>query len=265
MVLLLCSCQQRKPQYQAWQPPESPSPADAQEAPEAELLHHVEKVAILPFMDASRGERNNLNFDDLQLVGEQFASHLTGAGTFKGVMYPAEALGVLAGTDLSINRSDDLKEIGNLLDVDAVIFGVIHQYRMYYPPKLSLSMKFYLTRAQRFASSDEISAMAHSGVPINAYNPTFFRQLWDTSAYYDGGSAHVKRTLQHFGKTHTSRPYGFDEQRFLRTKRDFLELISFDLARSLQSSKDEFQQASTVPVKKKTKGRPEVSEGYFDR
>jgi hypothetical protein len=262
----LSSCQRNTVEYQPWRPPVgSENLQSVEDAPESELMAKIERIAILPFVDYSRSIEHNLSFSDLLLFGEQFASHLTGSETFKAVMYPQEALQKLEGTELSMLRPDDLKEIGNFLDVDAILYGVVHQYSMYYPPKLSISMKFYLTRAERFATINEISVMAHVGMPINQYNPTFFRQLWDKSAFYDGRSNHVQELIEHMLKTHTTGGSGFDSQRFLRTKRDFIDLISYDLASSLDSGKHAEENAFVAPPSLKGKRTHSMPSGYYHR
>ena len=264
LILLLGACQKRQPTYQRWTPPTTPEIESAETMPENELMAKVQSVAILPFHNNSRTENNTLNFSDLLLFGEKFASHLVGSNSFQNIIYPSIALQQLEETELNVMRSDDLKEIGNILNVDAIIFGVIHQYNMYYPPRLSISMKFYLTRAERFATSNEISALAHTGVPLNSYNPTFFRQLWDTSGFYDGSSEHLRKTLTHYLKTHQSSRYGFEDERFLRTKRDFIDLITYDLSNSLNQSKlAKESEYVAAPLKgKKTSNAPS---GYFHR
>jgi TolB-like protein len=246
LALALPACQSG-PSYQPWQAPETAEVVNPAELPEHVLLEKVESLAVLPFHDQSRGARNNLNLDDLTLVGEQFASHLTTSEEFDSILYPAQAMEKLLGTDLNILDPSHLQEIGNELEVDAVVFGVIRQYRMYYPPRLSLSMKFYLTKAQRFATYNEISAMAHAGMPIGIYDPTFFRQLWNESAYYDGASVRVKKLVKSYVKVHRASQYGFGTERFLRTKRDFLELIAFDLSASLGAKKTEEGDRSIIP------------------
>lgn len=264
LPILLSACQQKQVAYQPWVPPENSQHMEEPVQSDKELMANVRSIAILPFNDSSRSPKHTLNFDDLLLFGEKFASHLIGSQTFDQVMYPAVALQELEGTALNVMRKDDLKEIGNILDADAVVFGVIHQYNMYYPPRLSLSMKFYLTRADRFASSHEISAIAHSGVPLNSYNPTFFKQLWDNSAFYDGSSSQLKSTLKHYLKTHESDKYGFQDDRFLRTKRDFIDLITYDLANSLHQKKYEKDNEYIVrPLKGKKKSH--APSGYFHK
>lgn len=264
LTLLLGACQERRVAYQPWTPPTTDITESAETMPEGEVMAKVQTVAILPFQNNARTENNTLNFSDLQLFGEKFASHLIGSSSFRSITYPSIALQQLEGTELNITRKDDLKEIGNILDVDAVIFGVIHQYNMYYPPRLSISMKFYLTRADRFATSHEVSALAHTGVPINSYNPTFFRQLWDTSAFYDGSSEHLRNTLTHYLKTHQSQAYGFQEERFLRTKRDFIDLITYDLSNSLNQAKLA-KESEYVAAPLKGKKRSYAPSGYFHR
>jgi hypothetical protein len=264
LALSLGACQKKHVAYQPWEPPASHLAPEEESTSESKLIEKVEDVAILPFQDISRNPEHTLSFHDLQLFGEKFASHLVGSTTFKGIMYPSTALAQLEGTDLNINRDDDLKEIGNILDVDAIVFGVIHHYNMYYPPRLSISMKFYLTRAQRFATVNEISAMAHAGVPINSYNPTFFKQLWDKSAYYDGSSTHLRKTLSHYLKTHQTSRYGFEEERFLRTKRDFIDLIAYDLSNSLNQAKTE-EESKFIAAPLKGKKKSYSASGYYHR
>lgn len=250
LALALPACQSA-PTYQPWQPPEDVEIVNPSDLSETELLAKVESLAVLPFHDQSRGGRHNLTLDDLILVSEQFSSHLTESGEFESVMYPAQALEKLIGSDLNILDATHLQEIGNELGVDAVVFGVIRQYRMYYPPRLGLSMKFYLTKAQRFATYNEISAMAHAGMPLGAYDPTFFRQLWNESVYYDGSSKRVKKLVADYTKIHRASQYGFGPERFLRTKRDFLELIAFDISRSLVAKRMEEGERSIIPPAKK--------------
>ena len=264
-ALALFGCQHQKEQHNPWDAPQSTQVMDpAATATEKELLQKVESIAILPFIDHTSSGEHTLSHDDMILFGEQFASHLTGSSTFKEVMFPLSALNELQDTELNHLKSDDLKEIGNVLDVDAIVFGIVHQYQMYFPPRMSLSMKFYLTRAQRFASSVDISALAHTGVPLHHYNPTFFRQLWDRSSFYDGSSHRVRDMIAHYGKTHHDEFYGFEDQRLLRTKKDFLNLIAYDLANSLdQSSKAE--DSSTIPSQKKGKKKANLASGYYHR
>jgi hypothetical protein len=264
-ALTLFGCQHHKEQHNPWVAPKATQTINpASTAPEKELLQKVESIAILPFVDHTSPGKHTLSHDDMLLFGEQFASHLTGSSTFKEVMFPLSALNQLQQTELNHLKSDDLKEIGNLLDVDAIVFGVIHHYHMYYPPRMSLSMKFYLTRAQRFASSVDISALAHTGVPLHHYNPTFFRQLWDKSSYYDGASHRVRDMIAHFGKTHHDEIYGFEAQRLLRTKKDFLNLIAYDLANSLDQSSIK-EDMSTIPAQKKGKKKASLASGYYHR
>jgi len=250
LALALPACQSA-PSYQAWQPPQGAEVVNPSEIPETELLAKVESLAVLPFHDQSRAERHTLNLDDLTMVAEQFASHLTEAGEFKDIMYPAQAMEKLVSSDLNILDPAHLQEIGNELGVDAIVFGVINQYQMYYPPRLGLSMKFYLTKAQRFATYNEISVMAHAGMPMGAYDPTFFRQLWNESAYYDGSSKHVTKLVADYVKEHGVEKYGFGSERFLRTKRDFLELIAYDISASLRAKRAEVGPSSTIPPKEK--------------
>ena len=264
LTLLLGACQKQRVAYQPWTPPTTPKMESAETMPETELMAMVQTVAILPFQNNARTNNNTLNYSDLLLFGEKFASHLVGSNSFNNITYPSMALQQLEETELNIMRKDDLKEIGNILDVDAIIFGVVHHYNMYYPPRLSISMKFYLTRAERFATSHEVSSLAHTGVPMNSYNPTFFRQLWDNSGYYDGSSDHLKSTLTHYLKTHQSSRYGFEEERFLRTKRDFIDLITYDLSNSLNQAKlakeNEF-----IAQPMKGKKTSYSNSGYFHR
>ncbi|MBF0244258.1 MAG: hypothetical protein HQL31_03160 [Planctomycetes bacterium] len=203
---------------------------------ESQLIASVRTLAVLPFFDETGGRDNTLQPLDLVDMGEYFSSHLVGAEVFERIIYPRQASAILAKTTYDIQSLDDLKDIGNELGVDALVYGVIKEYRGYYPPKLSVSMKFFLTKAGRFASSSEISSLAHSGVPLGYYNPSFFRQLWDHSAFYDGSNELVLKRLKLFLRTHNA-PYGFGEDRFLRTKSDFLNFISFDLASSLYAVK----------------------------
>lgn len=247
--LLLTSCQ-NKPKVHPWEEPQGQKIENPATLTENQLLSKVTDVAILPFLDNTREQEHTLNFVDLKGFAEKFSSHLVGSETFKNITYPAAALESLSGTALSLNRNDDLKEIGNLLDVDAIIFGVIHSYEMYHPPRMSISMKFYLTRSERFASATEISALAHSGVPLNHYNPTFFKQLWNKSAFYDSRSKIFKDKLAVYLKSHDSSSYGFGEQRFLRTKRDFMDFLSFDLAASINYKANEDDNTYVVPAKK---------------
>jgi len=248
--VILSSCQSKKPQVQLWQAPQYTHIENPEELSESKLIGKVEDVAILPFLDNTKEQEHTLNFLDLKIFAEQFSSHLVGSDTFKNVTFPAPALEALAGTTLSLSRQDDLKEIGNLLEVDAIIFGVIQSYNMYHPPKMSISMKFYLTRAERFASASEISALAHSGVPLNHYNPTFFKQLWNKSAYFDSASDSFNKKLGLYLKTHESDNFGFGTERFVRTKRDFIEVIAFDLAASLNFKTIEEEKSYVVPTLK---------------
>ena len=264
-LLAFSSCQSGGFPSQSNSEPKIAEFKNVEELPESEVMDKVERIAILPFIDHSRSVEHNLNFSDLTLFGELFASHLTGSQTFKGVMYPQDVLRKLEGSQLSLLRQDDLKEIGNLLEVDGLVFGIINQYNMYHPPKLSLSMKFYLTRAERFATINEISILAHVGMPINQYNPTFFRQLWDKSAYYDGKSNHVRDMIEHMQKTNSTDSYGMDGDRFLRTKRDFLDLIAYDLADSLDCSKHEEANKFVAPPSLKGKKTSYVPSGYYHR
>ena len=261
----LVSCQNNYEQSPASLAPQTTQVQDIEQVEESVLMEKVERIAILPFVDRSRSIEHNLNFSDLTLFGEQFASHLTGSQTFKGVMYPQEVLQKLEGSHLSLLNQDDLKEIGNLLDVDGLVFGIINLYSMYHPPKLSLSMKFYLTRAERFATISEISIMAHVGLPVNQYNPTFFRQLWDKSAFYDGKSTHVQEMIEHMQKTNSTDSFGFDGERFLRTKRDFIDLVAYDLADSLDCSKNEEANKFVAPPSLKGKKTSYVPSGYYHR
>jgi hypothetical protein len=156
-----------------------------------------------------------------------------------------------------------LKEIGNLLNVDAIVFGVIQSYNMYHPARMSISMKFYLTRAERFATANEISSLAHSGLPLNHYNPTFFKQLWNTSAYYDSGSNFFKERLGLYLKSHNSKNFGYGDERFVRTKRDFIEVIAYDLAASLNMKSIEEEKSYVVPAQK-GKRRLHAPRPYFN-
>jgi hypothetical protein len=261
-LVLLCGCQSNEPQRSPWEPPETVAqPDDLMNVPEGEVLAKIDSVAVMPFVDHTMAGRHTLNSTDMLRFGESFSSHLTGSETFKQVMFPSTALSHLEGTELNLLRSDDLKEVGNLLDVDAIVFGIIHQYNMYYPPRMSISMKFYLTRAERFATSTEISALAHAGMPLNHYNPTFFRQLWDKSSFYNGESHRVRDIITHFSKTHKDSIYGFESDRFLRTKRDFINLISYDLAHSLDSSVNKKDQ-SVIPVARGKK-KASLPSGYY--
>lgn len=235
---------------------------------DSELLSTIKTVAILPFVDLSSGHANTLNHGDLKRFAEKFANHLVASNTFKGVLYPQQALMKLIDTPFSVQRKDDLKEIGNLLNVDAILYGVVNQYKMYYPPQLSLSMKFYVTRLDRFARSEEISSLAHSGVPLFHYNPTFFRQLWDTSAYYDGSNQGVQKKIKHYLKTHETEFYGFTSDRVLRTKDDFFNFIAYDLSNSLDTAKkvEEYMSPKPGKSKKSFKNRPHhLPSGYYHR
>lgn len=264
-ALSLIGCQHQEEQRHPWE-----ASVPTQQAPpssmgsDKELLQKVESIAILPFIDHTSPGDHTLSHNDMILFGEQFASHLTGSSTFKEVMFPLGAINLLQGTELNHLKTDDLKEIGNVLDVDAIVFGIVHQYQMYFPPRMSLSMKFYLTRAQRFASSVDISALAHTGVPLHHYNPTFFRQLWDKSSFYDGSSHRVRDMIVHFGKTHQDDFYGFEAQRLLRTKKDFLNLIAYDLANSLDQSSQK-EDVSTIPKQNKGKKKASLASGYYHR
>ncbi len=214
---------------------------------EKDLLPKIQAVAVLPFADSTFGKDNTLGNDDLVHFAEEFANHLVGGQTFKKVLYPQECLEALAHTQYSLQREEDLKEMAELLKVDAIIFGVIKQYRMYYPPELSISMRFYLTRLDRFATSMEISELAHSGVPLHGYDPTFFRQLWDKSGYYDGSSADLRQRLDEYLKAHPSTHKGWTDERALRTKADFLSFVAFDLAGSLHGARNEMRRQSPSP------------------
>ena len=224
----------------------------------------IRSVAILPFVDRTDELNHTLQQTDLRTIAERFANHLVGSETFSTILYPQQALDILADTSYSMTRKDDLKEIGNLLDVDALIFGVIKQYSMYYPPRMSISMRFYLTRMDRFAASNEIAELAHSGVPLHSYNPTFFRQLWDTSAYYDGSNSIFRQKLDHYLSTHQSASYGFQDERFLRTKSDFFDLLAYDLSGSLNNDKRAEENMRPAPLSK-GKGKPPRPSGYFHR
>lgn len=250
LIFLNISCQKRKPQVQLWQPPEYTKTENVAELSESKLMSRVTDIAVLPFLDNTKEQEHTLNYLDLKTFAEQFSSHLVGSKTFTNITYPAPALEALKGTALSLARQDDLKEIGNLLNVDAIVFGVIQSYNMYHPARMSISMKFYLTRAERFATANEISSLAHSGMPLNHYNPTFFKQLWNTSAYYDSGSDFFKERLDLYLKSHNSSNFGFGKERFVRTKRDFIEVIAFDLAASLNMKSIEEEKTYVVPALK---------------
>jgi hypothetical protein len=269
-VAFLSSCSFRK--YP--EPYRVPAPANAKKEvntikSDGELLAGIKSVAVLPFVDASSGVGHTINNGDMLMFGERFASHLVASKTFTNVMYPNQALQKLVETPFNVNRVDDLKEIGNLLNVDAILFGKINQYRMYYPPQLSLSMKFYLTRMKRFANSFEISALAHSGTPLHEYNPTFFKQLWDTSAYYDGSNSSVSKKLGHYLKTHKTDFYGNTSDRVLRTKEDFFNFIAYDLTNSLNYNKnsEEYMRPNGKGKKRRNESkRPRrLPSGYYHR
>jgi hypothetical protein len=268
IVVILSSCVSRRlpPAYRG---PEYVKLNSEEVTPksESEMMSGIKSIAILPFVDATNGVDNTLNNGDLVTIGERFAGHLVGSSTFSSIMYPQQSLEKLIETPYSVNRKDDLKEIGNLLNADAILFGKINQYRMYYPPQLSISMKFYLTRLERFATSNEISSLAHSGVPLNQYNPTFFKQLWDTSAYYDGSNKLVLEKLKHYGKTHSSSFYGWTSDRALRTKVDFFNFIAYDLSNSLNGNKKtEELKMPGKNGKRVKKGRPvHLPSGYYHR
>ncbi|MBF0196104.1 MAG: hypothetical protein HQL32_00220 [Planctomycetes bacterium] len=266
LSLTLSSCRdKRQHPYDGtvWQP-KKVEQVDVSQLPEHEVMSQIKDIAILPFIDRTNELDHNVDIIDLNNTAEAFANHLVGSETFNSVLYPRQALDQLEGTSYNITRQDDLKEIGNLLDVDALVFGVIKQYNMYYPPKLSLSMRFYLTRLDRFATATEISSLAHSGVPLNNYNPTFFRQLWNKSAFYDGSSSIFSQKLNHYLKTHDSQDYGWGKERFLRTKQGFLDVIAYDLASSLDSASKEESKIKPSSFKKGKKGRPMPS-GYYHR
>lgn len=258
LCLLLCSCDGPFRQKHRWEPesyrPQQRQNRDLALIPEKELLPKVESVAVLPFVDQTFGKDNTLDEEDLIHVANEFANHLTASQTFRKVLYPQPCLEALIGSTYSIKRQDDLKEIANLLDVDAIVFGVINQYKMYYPPELSMSMRFYLTRAERFATSSEVSAMSHSGVPLYDYNPTFFRQLWDQSAFYDGAGAELNEKMKKYLKVQRTAMYGFREDRVLRTKYDFLKFISYDLADSLGASKGDGKKRRSTEAERRTTG-----------
>jgi len=265
-VVLLSSCSLRK-LPEVYRVPKGGEYVNLKEQvrTDSELMAAIKSVAILPFVDSTSGIDNTLDNKDLLTVAERFANHLVASKTFASVMYPQQALEILIATPFSVNRTDDLKKIGNLLNVDAIIFGKLNQYKMYYPPQLSLSMRFYLTRMERLAGSVEISALARSGTPLNNYNPTFFKQLWDTSAFYDGSNKRVLEKLKHYSKTHDSEFYGYSSDRALRTKNDLFNFIAYDLANSLNCEKkiEEYM----TPGKRSSKGkkRPNLPSGYYHR
>lgn len=271
-LVILSSCVLKPPagfgKNPHWQPQYyEPGPEDLEDPldiPEGEVLARVESVAILTFRNQTFGKGNTLTELDLVHVADEFANHLVGSGTFKTVLYPQECLEKLMGTAFDPDRRDDLKEIANLLDVDALIFGEIKQYKMYYPPELSISMRFYLTRADRFAKSGEVSRMAHVGVPLHSYDPTFFRQLWDQSAFYDASSKIFEDKLKRYLRVHPAKHFGLQEDRFKRTKADLLNFISFDLADSLDSEKNKPQRTKPQPMKKGHK-KSVWRGGYYDR
>jgi hypothetical protein len=265
-VVLLSSCSLRK-LPQAYRTPKGGEYVEVKASikTDSELMAGIRSIAILPFVDSTSGIDNTLDNNDLLTVAERFANHLVGSKTFTSVMYPQQALERLIATPFNVNRKDDLKEIGNLLNVDAILFGRLNQYKMYYPPQLSISMKFYLTRMDRFASALEISGLARSGTPLNNYNPTFFKQLWDTSAFYDGSNKSVLEKLKFYGKTHGSEFYGYSADRVLRTKNDLFNFISYDLSNSLNSEKKVEDNMKLGKKGHKGKNKPRLPSGYYRR
>lgn len=258
----------KKPVADVWTAPkEAARPPSIDSMPESKALKKVEAVAVLPFVSVARKANNTLNANDLIEMGESFANHLVGSQSFKTLLYPQQVLDATTETDLNMLKMEDLKELGNMLDVDALVYGIIKKYDMYYPPKLSVSMKFYLTRLGRFATANEISNLAHSGVPLLTYNPTFFKQLWDHSGFYDSSNSHFAKILKHYEKTHDSTWSGFYSDRYRHTKKDFLNFITYDLANSLNCSKSKREENYTPPSNPKGgKKKPRVvRSGYFHR
>lgn len=270
MTLILSSCQPRdKHPRTLWADQPGAVPTPSGELSNEEILAGVKNIAVVAFRNDTYGDDNTLSTTDLRDFAEHFANHLVGADTFDSVMYPKQAEAALAGTDLRLHNQDDLREVGNTLEVDAVIFGVIKEYTMYYPPRMSISMKFYVTKLQRFATSREVSFMAHAGVPLAEYDPTFFRQLWDKSAFYSAESSLTRKKLEMYHKYHDTEFYGFKDDRTLRTKNDFFNFIAFDLSRSLVSERTESQRTNKATnyrggFKKGRAGRP-APKDYYNR
>lgn len=263
ILLVFCSCQKGRRFFVKQEPSWKKNKIEMPKAPsESEMMAKISNVAVLPFIDATDEKNHTINRQDLINFAKFFSNHLVGSKTFKSTLYPQQALEQLRDSEYSVSDKGDLKEIGNLLNVDALIFGKINDYNMYSPPHLSISMKFYLTRLERFASYTEVSALAHSGVPLHNYNPTFFKQLWDTSAYYDSSNDIFHEILTHYLKTHRSSYYGSSNDRYLRTKSDFFDVIAYDLANSLNQSKRREENTKPAPFQK-GKQRPPLPSGYF--
>ncbi len=276
LLLLMASCQ-LGPSHPGpvmgsnpyWEPqPYQPTDAELEtvkEPTDKELLSQIKAVAVLPFLDQTSGRDHTLGTEDLEGAGEALANHLTGGEVFSTILYPSQVAILLAGEVFDIQDQGDLKEMANKLDVDAIVFGVIRHYRMYQPAELSLSMKFYLTRMDRFAISQEISRLAHVGIPLHSYNPTFFKQLWDTSAYYNASSSEVRRKLDTYKTRHDMSGFGFDDARVYQSKKDFLNFIAFDLACSLFDSKSEERRSAPAGMFRGQKKKVHVKTGYFGK
>ncbi|MDR1924250.1 MAG: hypothetical protein LBQ66_07745 [Planctomycetaceae bacterium] len=95
-------------------------------------------VAVVPFFNQTGNNKIN---------GREFAKHyaneLQSVPCFKVVANETVEKMMLKHELYKFESADDIRYLGQLLGVDAVVIGKIHDYSGYYPPRLKLAVEWY--------------------------------------------------------------------------------------------------------------------------
>ncbi|MEK6674205.1 MAG: hypothetical protein AABZ47_00955 [Planctomycetota bacterium] len=185
-------------------------------------------VAVAPAVNLS----GSLDFDRNRFA-DLMAIELTEAEGVT-VIPVSRVIAVLSGQGReTVGSPQQVAELGELLQADAVLVFAVTAYEPYQPPVIGISAQLYgRAQARAVSSSDTRTAFRqqHAG---DSNGPDSWGLLAQTQRVFHGGDDSVRKEVQRYAKTRTAEgsPYGW--RKFFVSQQDYIRFCCFSVIGAL--------------------------------